>query len=377
MSGEGTRRQPRLAQDAMAPERPLQGRRKGTGMRKRWFYLGAGMLFFCVTLLAAGASAAEVRYRVKAGDSLYRIAKKFQVSADTIRTANGLAGDALKPNQALVIPAGRAQGKSAEQAAAKKQPGRDETVHIVRKGETLAGVAEAAGLSVSEIRKLNGLKTSKLRAGQRLVLAKRAAGDAQDDEDLEEAGSIETDELVLQGEERESAGPKAPVALSRWSDPAERRLFVNLVKSYEGVPYKLGGSTMRGIDCSAFTRKVYGIFSIDLPRTARDQLKCGARVGRDNLDTGDLVFFQTRKYRLHVGIFLGGSEFFHLSSRNRAGKVDHIDSAYFSSRFIGGVRLIEAVRPAKSEPSSAPGLSPDGSTPAGSPSAKAERPPGG
>ena len=145
-------------------------------MRKRWFYLGAGMLFFCVTLLAAGASAAEVRYRVKAGDSLYRIAKKFQVSADTIRTANGLAGDALKPNQALVIPAGRAQGKSAEQAAAKKQPGRDETVHIVRKGETLAGVAEAAGLSVSEIRKLNGLKTSKLRAGQRLVLAKRAAG---------------------------------------------------------------------------------------------------------------------------------------------------------------------------------------------------------
>ena len=346
-------------------------------MRKRWFYLGAGMLFFCVTLLAAGASAAEVRYRVKAGDSLYRIAKKFQVSADTIRTANGLAGDALKPNQALVIPAGRAQGKSAEQAAAKKQPGRDETVHIVRKGETLAGVAEAAGLSVSEIRKLNGLKTSKLRAGQRLVLAKRAAGDAQDDEDLEEAGSIETDELVLQGEERESAGPKAPVALSRWSDPAERRLFVNLVKSYEGVPYKLGGSTMRGIDCSAFTRKVYGIFSIDLPRTARDQLKCGARVGRDSLDTGDLVFFQTRKYRLHVGIFLGGSEFFHLSSRNRAGKVDHIDSAYFSSRFIGGVRLIEAVRPAKSEPSSAPGLSPDGSTPAGSPSAKAERPPGG
>jgi len=346
-------------------------------MRKRWFYLGAGMLFFCVTLLAAGASAAEVRYRVKAGDSLYRIAKKFQVSADTIRTANGLAGDALKPNQALVIPAGRAQGKSAEQAAAKKQPGRDETVHIVRKGETLAGVAEAAGLSVSEIRKLNGLKTSKLKTGQRLVLAKRAAGDAQNDEDLEEAGSIEMDELVALGEERESAGPKAPVALSRWSDPAERRLFVNLVKSYEGVPYKLGGNTMRGIDCSAFTRKVYGIFSIDLPRTARDQLKCGARVGRDNLDTGDLVFFQTRKYRLHVGIFLGGSEFFHLSSRNRAGKVDHIDSAYFSSRFIGGVRLIEAVRPAKSEPSSAPGLSPDGSTPAGSPSAKAERPPGG
>jgi hypothetical protein len=133
---------------------------------------------------------------------------------------------------------------------------------------------------------------------------------------------------------------------------------------------------MRGIDCSAFTRKVYGIYSIDLPRTAREQLQQGQSVGRNSLDTGDLVFFQTRRNRIHVGIFLGGNEFFHLSSRNRAGKVDKIDSTYFSTRFISGVRLIEADRSATLD--SATGLgapSPSPPPTAVSPSAEAAHSP--
>ena len=120
---------------------------------------------------------------------------------------------------------------------------------------------------------------------------------------------------------------------------------------------------MRGIDCSAFTKKVYSVFRIDLPRTAREQLQRGKRVGRDELDTGDLVFFQTRRNRIHVGIFLGGSEFFHLSSRNRAGKVDNIESAYFSSRFLSGVRLIEKEKGQKAEKTAAPLKPEEGQTP--------------
>jgi hypothetical protein len=134
-------------------------------------------------------------------------------------------------------------------------------------------------------------------------------------------------------------------SLARWKNQVERDLFVKVVKSYDGVPYRLGGNSLRGIDCSAFTKKVYGIFSVDLPRTAREQLQCGKRIGREDLDVGDLVFFKTRRTRIHVGIFLGGNEFFHLSSRNRAGKIDNIDSSYFSTRFIRGIRLKETDRP--------------------------------
>ena len=322
------------------------------------FLLGLGL---CVLL---GTSAAAEHYRVKAGDSLYRIAKKFRVSPESIRRANGLEGDALNVNQSLLIPAGKSQRKVPEPAASKEENGADARVHVVKRGETLAAVSEKTGISVSEIKRLNGLKSSRLKPGQRLVLAKPGVRTPEEEDDLEEAGSVEKDDLVFLEEERGSTRPGVPVAPSRWSDPAERELFVRVVKSYEGVPYRLGGDSMRGIDCSAFTRKVYGIFRVELPRTAREQLQCGTRVGRDGLETGDLVFFQTRKYRIHVGIFLGGNEFFHLSSRNRAGKVDNIDSAYFSARFIGGVRLKETDQAAKTEAPNVSGAAPPAPPPA-------------
>ena len=316
-------------------------------MRKRQISLWVSMGIFCLALLFAGSVSAAERYTVKPGDSLHRIAKKFHVSVDTLKEANRLDGDALKPKQVLTIPGGKSAKIITGKSTAKKKSGTDATAYVVKKGDTLAGVAEKTGVAASTIRKMNGLRTSKLKTGQRLILAKSPLGADEIDDDLEEAGSIEAGELAAIGEDRESADAIAPIPYSRWKDPGERELFVKMVKSYEGVPYKLGGDSMRGIDCSAFTKKVYGIFSIDLPRTAREQLQRGKRVGRDSLDTGDLVFFQTRRNRIHVGIFLGGSEFFHLSSRNRAGKVDSIDSTYFRTRFISGVRLKEADRPAK------------------------------
>jgi LysM repeat protein len=283
---------------------------------------------------------------VKSGDSLQKIAKKYNVSLKALKEANQLESSALKANQVLVIP-GRSSKKTTVKNIGKNTP--EATVYVVKKADTLAGVAERTGVPAAEIRQLNELRSSKLKSGQRLVLQPAHARAGEDEDDLEEAGSIETSELAAAGESLDRSGGIVPLELSRWKGPGERDLFVKIVKSYEGVPYKMGGNSIRGIDCSAFTRKVYGIFSVDLPRTAREQLQCGTRVGRDDLDVGDLVFFQTRRTRLHVGIFLGGNEFFHLSSRNRAGKVDNLESSYFNSRFISGVRLKETERNLKAE----------------------------
>ena len=346
-------------------------------MRKRQLCLWASLVFFCLPLLFVGAAPAAERYTVKPGDSLHKIAKKHHVSVDSLKEANRLEGNDLRPKQVLIIPGGKSAKKITEKSTAKKKSGTDEAVYVVKKGDTLARVSEKTGVPASEIRKINGLQSSKLKAGQRLVLGKPPARADESDEDLEEAGSMEAGELAGIWDDRERPGEIAPILLSRWKDSGERDLFVKVVKSYEGVPYKLGGNSMRGIDCSAFTRKVYGIFNIDLPRTAREQLQQGKRVGRDSLDMGDLVFFQTRRNRIHVGVFLGGSEFFHLSSRNRAGKVDNIDSTYFSTRFIRGVRLKEADRPAKLESTTvpdAPAAVPP--SPAVSPSAEADHLPG-
>jgi len=345
-------------------------------MRGRRIGLWAVLLGLGLSLLIPAPAAAE-RYRVKSGDSLSRIARKFHVTPEAVRHANGLEGDALKVHQVLVIPGGTSSKRTTPKPSASPNPAADTEVYVVKRGDTLAGVAAKTGIAASEIRSMNGLRSSRLKAGQRLVLATSGVKAAEDEEDLEEAGSIEADEPAARGEEGGRDGVSAPLSPYRWQSPGERDLFVRMVKSFEGVPYRLGGNTMGGIDCSAFTRKIYGVFSIDLPRTAREQLRCGQRVGREDLDTGDLVFFRTRRNRIHVGIFLGGGEFFHLSSRNRAGKVDRIDSAYFSTRFISGVRLIESERPVKALSRITPGMEPAVPSPAVSPSAEAAHPPGG
>jgi|WetSurMetagenome_2_1015567.scaffolds.fasta_scaffold02002_8 peptidoglycan DL-endopeptidase LytE len=310
-------------------------------MRKRQICLWASLLFFCLTFLLVSPLQAAERYRVKSGDSLHKIAKKHNVSVDALKDVNHLEGNDLKPNQVLVIP-GASSKKAPQKNIGKNKNTPEATVYVVKKGDTLAGVAQRTGVPAAEIRQMNELRSSKLKSGQRLVLQRAPARVEEDEDDLEEAGSIEAGELAAGGESPDRPGGGAPIELSMWKGPFERDLFVKIVKSYEGVPYKLGGNSLRGIDCSAFTKKVYGIFSVDLPRTAREQLQRGKRVGRDELDTGDLVFFQTRRNRIHVGIFLSGNEFFHLSSRNRAGKVDNLESSYFNSRFICGVRVKEA-----------------------------------
>jgi cell wall-associated NlpC family hydrolase len=93
------------------------------------------------------------------------------------------------------------------------------------------------------------------------------------------------------------------------------------VKTFLGVPYKLGGSTLRGIDCSAFVKKIYEIFSIQLPRTTREQFSIGKMVEKEQLKEGDLVFFRRRGNSAHVGIYIGDNQFVHASSYNREVKI--------------------------------------------------------
>jgi cell wall-associated NlpC family hydrolase len=80
-------------------------------------------------------------------------------------------------------------------------------------------------------------------------------------------------------------------------------------KKLTGIPYKRGGTTTAGFDCSGFTKYVYSHFSITLPRVAKDQTSKGIKVSKANLRTGDLVFFGS--VISHVGIYVGDGKFIH------------------------------------------------------------------
>lgn len=308
-----------------------------------------------VSLLLVGfyqSGWAQERYIVKAGDSLYSISKSFGVSIEALKTANGLEGDSIKPKQTLSIPSTRAKkvvqvtGKPSSSPSKKlsieslKRDSEETDSYVVKKGDTLSSISKTVGISVEEIKRVNSLRTSALKIGQVLSFPKNQN---RLGEEAEESG----DEVEITGVTQAEVEKGETVALNplgKWNNSEERSLLVRVVKTFLGVPYKLGGSTLKGIDCSAFVRKIYEIFNIELPRTTREQFSIGKKIGKEQLEEGDLVFFRRRGSSSHVGIYIGDNQFVHASSSNRQVKIDYLDAPYYSKRFLRGVRVKELER---------------------------------
>jgi cell wall-associated NlpC family hydrolase len=118
--------------------------------------------------------------------------------------------------------------------------------------------------------------------------------------------------------------------------------FLLEIVSFLNTPYQYGGENRNGIDCSAFTQKVYGnSLNVYLPRTAREQYKTWQIFDDiDELMFGDLIYFNTstRYFPGHVGIYLDDNLFAHASSSNGV-IVSSLTNDYYSARFVGANRV--------------------------------------
>jgi cell wall-associated NlpC family hydrolase len=131
---------------------------------------------------------------------------------------------------------------------------------------------------------------------------------------------------------------QAPV--SNWQDKAQEVLINAL--SLTGIKYKYGGNSPEtGFDCSGFVRYVFrNAANLTLPPTARAISQIGKTVKKDELQPGDLVFFNTLKSAFsHVGIYIGDNKFIHAPSTGKVVRVESMQDGYWAKRFNGGQRL--------------------------------------
>ena len=109
-----------------------------------------------------------------------------------------------------------------------------------------------------------------------------------------------------------------------------------------GVRYRWGGNTPEhGLDCSGFIRYVFEkAATLSLPRTSRSISQVGQVVDKEDLQPGDLVFFNTlRRQFSHVGVYLGGNQFIHAPSKGKTIAISKFDHAYWASRYNGARRV--------------------------------------
>lgn len=115
--------------------------------------------------------------------------------------------------------------------------------------------------------------------------------------------------------------------------------ILTVFKEWRGTPYRFGGTSERGIDCSAFAREVYrNAVGIELPRDTSSQVHEGTRVSRQELVEGDLVFFKINPRLNHVGIYVGNGEFIHASTRAGVTR-SRLDNQYWRNKFWQARRI--------------------------------------
>lgn len=149
--------------------------------------------------------------------------------------------------------------------------------------------------------------------------------------------SAESSGAYTRGVRMPAGAPPLPEDIS-----SGRRAVVTESYRWIGTPYRYGGNSKRGVDCSGLVNAVFSRFGVKLPRRARDLARKGRSRDRDDLLPADLVFFANTAGRgiTHVGIYLGRSRFIH-SSSSRGVIISSLDDDYYRRHYAGARMIIK------------------------------------
>ncbi len=253
------------------------------------------------TAPAQATPAPQTTYSVVSGDTLIKIANRFNVTVGELQQWNNLKSTVIYVGQTLKVSA-PGQTTSAGKPTT-PPPGQNTTApqtptstseYTVKSGDSLSKIGVQFGMTVAQLKSLNNLKSDTIFVGQKLKVSSTTSAPAQ--------GSFSS------------------------------RMVTN-AKSLIGIPYVWGGSTLAGFDCSGF---IYYVAN-----------QSGMKIGRysaagyydrsyyvDKPQAGDLVFFEnTYKPGIsHIGIYLGGSQFIHADEKHGI-MISNLTSPYYTAHF--------------------------------------------
>jgi murein DD-endopeptidase len=121
------------------------------------------------------------------------------------------------------------------------------------------------------------------------------------------------------------------------ADPVRSRIVFTALQMI-GIPYRYGGVTPQGFDCSGLVQYAYRNAGLSVPRTAREQFNATEPLEMTAMQPGDLVFFESRDYS-HVGIYVGENRFVHAPATGRNVLISSLGSSYYQRNFLRAGRF--------------------------------------
>lgn len=299
------------------------------------------LLLIILLSCAAPAAASGYVYIVKSGDSLWSIARKHNMLVSELKTLNNLSSDLLQVGQKLRVSLHDNDGS---QNKANAQGDSNGSYYIVKAGDCLWSIANAHGISVEKLRKLNNLNDDSIYPGDKLITGSSApkASEKLPEEDAADQQEETSNNSAPQDENKDNQDQDSTPAPSRAGGSALAGQVLQTAAKHLGTPYRYGGSSPGGFDCSGFVMYVFSQYGIELPRTASDQAAMGTHVDKKDLKPGDLVFFSCGGSGInHAGIYSENGNFIHSSSPRSGGVIySSLVEGYYLQHYVGARRIL-------------------------------------